>query len=206
MAELPADRCPYPRPFPPEFDDCPVFQPAWFVAASTREQPLGEHLSCVHLRAGESSHNMFYAQCGLGDPASRVRWLDQVGTARLEKLRRLQLEFEQISSRYRPLLVSAKARVLAHLDERAAQLTFDQLLDEFTTACSGFLTANNTRFVEVGLPVGPLSDLINQILEDWRSSRALDPPQLTDEQLRRFTPESRVLLGRSLAGNDAHSS
>src|SRR5579864_124423 len=112
VQRLPADLCPYPRPFAMSFAGCAAFQPQVFVAATSRGEPLGTHVGCVHLRAGELERNKFYARYALGEEAERRRWLEQVGQGRLEILRGLQDEFEEIGERYRAPLVAAKARSL----------------------------------------------------------------------------------------------
>ena len=47
--ERPADECPFPKPFPSEFSDCPAFQSRQFIPLDTRYQPLDPVITCRHL-------------------------------------------------------------------------------------------------------------------------------------------------------------
>jgi hypothetical protein len=69
------DRCPYEKPFPPGFDDCPAFRPVQFQPRNLHEEPLPPVLTCRHLGAGWSSESdSFYPRCALGDAEARRRW------------------------------------------------------------------------------------------------------------------------------------
>jgi hypothetical protein len=72
-----ADRCVYPRPFPDDFDACPAFQATNFIAADSRNKPLGTWRTCGHLGTGDDLENRgrFYPRCGLGDQRQRWQWL-----------------------------------------------------------------------------------------------------------------------------------
>jgi hypothetical protein len=72
-----ADRCVYPRPFPDDFDACPAFQATNFIAADSRNKPLGTWRTCRHLGTGDDLENRgrFYPRCGLGDQRQRLQWL-----------------------------------------------------------------------------------------------------------------------------------
>jgi hypothetical protein len=45
----PDDECPYPRPFPADFNSCPAYQPRQFIPLDTLYQPLDPVLTCRHL-------------------------------------------------------------------------------------------------------------------------------------------------------------
>jgi hypothetical protein len=68
----PADACPYPRPFPPGFDECDTFDAQMWVPLDSHFQPLRATRTCRHLSVG-SSGEAFYARCALGDAAARAR-------------------------------------------------------------------------------------------------------------------------------------
>ena len=73
---LPPDACPYPKPFPRDFDDCPAFQPRPFMAIDMRYQPLPPSWTCRHLqvaRRQEAPHG-YYSVCAIGDATARGRW------------------------------------------------------------------------------------------------------------------------------------
>jgi len=76
MAKLPADACPYPRPFPAEFAECPLYEAGRYAPADSEEVPLGLIWICRHLvtrtfnKHGVTHH---YAACQFGGRAARGR-------------------------------------------------------------------------------------------------------------------------------------
>ena len=193
----PPDNCPYPRPFPADFSACPTFQAQRFVAATTQEQPLGIHLSCVHLRVGEHAHNRFYAQCALGTAAERRAWLRQVGDRRVETMRRLGIEFNELyGGQTEPLLAAKAAAISAPDDPRAAE-ELERRLSELSAAMDEFMAAEARALEEIGFPVATLRIFIDEVLERWRESPRLGSPPISEEQLEGFPPELRSFLGGS---------
>ena len=49
MARPPADACPYPRPFPDGFAECPLYDGERYVPADSKESPLGPIWTCCQL-------------------------------------------------------------------------------------------------------------------------------------------------------------
>lgn len=193
------DRCPYPRPFPEDFSECPAFQQQTFVAATTHEQPLGTHLTCAHLRVGERAHNRYYAQCALGTAAQRHAWVRRVGEERLDTMRRLSAEFERQYAGFAESVVAAKAAAIAAPDDAAAQAAFDKRLTTFDASLRQFLGDHAAEYEALGFPVASLEDLLDQVLAAWRSSPRLGSPGVDEEQLAKFAPDLRTFLGGSLA-------
>lgn len=193
------DRCPYPRPFPAGFSDCPAFQPQQFVAATTHEQPLGTHLSCTHLRVGERGHHRYYAQCAIGTEAERRAWVGRVGERRLETMRRLSAEFEKRYAGYAEAAAAAKAAALASPDDPVAQRAFDEELRRVSGAATEFIAEHAPEYEALGFPVGSLTELLDKALAAWRESAHLATPEVDEEQLEKFAPDLRTFLGGSLA-------
>jgi hypothetical protein len=69
----PADECPFARPFPEGFDECPTFGPQPFVPIDMSYRPLPPMLTCTHLlsRTLPKGKVGWYAACKLGDEAAR---------------------------------------------------------------------------------------------------------------------------------------
>ena len=193
----PPDNCPYPRPFPADFSACPTYQAQRFVAATTREQPLGMHLSCVHLRVGEHAHNRFYAQCALGTADGRRAWLRQVGDRRVETMRRLSIEFTEMYGGQTEPLLAAKAAAISAPDDPTAAEELERRLTELSTAVDEFLAAESRTLEEIGFPVAALRVFIDGVLERWRESPRLGSPPIAQEQLEGFPAELRSFLGGS---------
>src|ERR1700694_3027969 len=93
------DRCVYPRPFAEDFADCAAFQATSFIAADSRNKQLGTWRTCRHLITGNAleTRGRFYPRCALGNSEQRLQWLAQVSPARLDVVRALQEEFDQVS-------------------------------------------------------------------------------------------------------------
>jgi hypothetical protein len=77
----PADRCPYARPFPPDFDACLVYERADYLPVDTRHDALQSVLTCANLAVKPGPQGgAFYGACRLGDEADRRRWAAKLGT------------------------------------------------------------------------------------------------------------------------------
>src|SRR5579862_1958605 len=119
---VPSDRCPFSRDFEQETIACPAFQRAQFIAATSYGKPLGTHIACAHLTAGEMQTNQFYPRCSLGSDPERVSWLTMMGPARLEMQRALGAEFERLYPDSLRKLIAAKAEALAEApDSRSSR-------------------------------------------------------------------------------------
>ena len=77
LIDLNPDRCPYPRPFPEDFADCPAYQAITFIATDSENKPLGSWTTCRHLSAGHDVENRgrFFPRCALGTRDQRLQWL-----------------------------------------------------------------------------------------------------------------------------------
>lgn len=200
------DRCPYHRPFPEGFHDCPTFQRQQFVALTTQEQPLSVHISCVHLRVGEQARNRFYAQCALGTAVDREGWLRQVGERRVAMMRELQVEFAQMYGDVSlEELTAAKAAAIAAPDDAATAENLERLLAELSVAMRNFIESRAAMLEGAGFPVESLQALIDDILERWRVSPRVGTPPVDAEQLEPFAPELRPFLGGSMHEEQARA-
>lgn len=86
MPRLPSDACPYPRPFPQTFVECPLYDGERYVPADSLESPLTPIWMCRHLvtriftREGVDHH---YAACEFGGRRARRRQMLVDGIKRL---------------------------------------------------------------------------------------------------------------------------
>lgn len=189
-----ADRCPYRRPFGADFDDCPTYQAVTFVAADSKNQPLGAWNTCRHLVAGNDleQRGRFYPRCELGSREQRLQWLAKVTPAKLEAVRALQEEFDQLSLPHREQLVDARARL-----QSPGQATgeLEGLIEAFLQTIDRFLVENAARFEDVGLPAQPLAQLIKEWLWAWGRTPDLVVPRLSERTLQAVTSPARPFLG-----------
>jgi hypothetical protein len=77
MGKLPGDACPYPRPFPEDFRDCPAFERTTSRPVGSPEAQTNTVVSCANLTVGTfwdgTTHH--YGQCRLGDRVARLALL-----------------------------------------------------------------------------------------------------------------------------------
>ena len=74
MGKFPDDACPYPRPFPDEFQECPTFER---VTLSSIRKIAAPSSTCANLNVGRffDGTNHRYGRCKLGDSAARLERL-----------------------------------------------------------------------------------------------------------------------------------
>ena len=192
-----ADRCVYPRPFPDGFDACPAYQATTFVAADSRNKPLGTWHTCRHLGTGNDLENRgrFYPRCALGDQQQRMQWLAQVSPAKLDVVRALQAEFDQLSQPHRQRLFDARARLHSGPASAAREPELERVINGFLTTIDRFLDENDERFRDVGLPAEPLRQLIKEWVWAWVRTPELATPRLNEERLDAFKGPVRAFLG-----------
>jgi anti-anti-sigma regulatory factor len=191
------DRCIYPRPFAEDFADCPAYQATSFLATDSRNQPLGEWRTCRHLTAGNQLENRgrFYPRCALGSRAQRLQWVAQVSPARVDVVRALQDEFDGFSLPHRRQLSEARSRLHAGSRSRATEAEAQALIDRFLQAIDRFLSANEARFQDVGLPTEPLRHLIREWVIAWVRTPEMTALRLTDAPADAFTNPVRAFVG-----------
>jgi hypothetical protein len=75
----PADECPWPRPFPEGFDQCPIYAARPYRATDSRDRPLPPVLTCLYLisRPFDQPKAGWYGACEIGDAAERRAYLER---------------------------------------------------------------------------------------------------------------------------------
>jgi anti-anti-sigma regulatory factor len=166
-----SDRCPYPRPFAPDFEACPAFHAVTYVVADSTENPIGSVVSCRHLVGGSlpNTRGRYYARCALGPATDRRGWVQRIGAERLSKVRALQTEFDIFSRPYREELMRARAEA-ARARSSDAERRLERTMSDFLEAVAGFLAEHEERFREVALPIGPLKHLLHEWSWAWASA------------------------------------
>ena len=185
-ASEPHDRCRFGRDFDRATVDCPAFQRAQFIAATSYGKPLGTHVACSHLLVGELTTNQFYPRCSLGSELDRMSWLETMGPRRIEVLRALNAEFETLYPDSLRQLIAAKAVALAGPpDDRPGRLALAAVLREFLAEFSAFVNANADRIAEIGVSPHDLTVRAARVLGEWQHSSRLDLPGLDEQSILR---------------------
>jgi hypothetical protein len=181
MAGNQADVCPYSRPFPADFDECPAFQPAEFIALDIRYEPLPPVWTCRHL-AAKSLH-----------------WVEEVRRQRLDKIRALGVDLSQATRELLPQLWAAKGdelRKLAEgLDVSEEMRALDEIRGRYMKTAKVFFEERSAVLAEINLPLDLVLQLVDAALADFVGAKAI-PGQyrVPDELLDRFPEDVRVIL------------
>ena len=194
--ERPAAECPYPKPFPVDFVDCPAFQPRQFIPLDTFYQPLEPVVTCRHLRTQPlSQHHRWYASCALGDADARRRWVRELGSVRLERIRALQSRVGAVIAPYTPRLWSLKGQQLRAIhdgrDTAVVTAQLRALAGEATADLDRFLNLQASAFADVDMPIEAARHLIHVAIDRFIETRYAGEIsfEVPDDALQRF-PES----------------
>ncbi|HEY0493043.1 MAG TPA: hypothetical protein VGD57_06215 [Candidatus Dormibacteraeota bacterium] len=160
----PPDACPYPKPFPADFDDCPAFQPRQFIPLDTLYQPLQPVLTCRHLetRALRERYR-WYGACALGDAEARRRWAIEVGSNRLARISELQRQMGQAIGSDMQRLWQLKGQQLQAYrngsDASALTTELRELSDHGIGELTSYLGSHSELLAEVGVPLDTMIQL-----------------------------------------------
>lgn len=207
FASEPRDRCRFGGDFDRSTVECPAFQRAPFIAATSYGKPLGTHVACSHLMVGELATNQFYPRCSLGSDIERMRWLARMGPGRIEVLRALSAEFESSYADSLRELIAAKAAALADTPtDRSGHAALTSVVRRFIDDFNEFVRRHADRIAEIGISPSDLAIGATRSLLGWQHTRRLDLPGLDDQSMLRadgpHTPGDEHLL---LDGGDRPS-
>jgi hypothetical protein len=199
--ERPADECPYPKPFPAEFEGCPAFQARQFIPLDTMYQPLDPVLTCRHLetRALAQRHR-WYAACALGDTDARRRWVKELGTIRLDRIRALQRQLGSVIEPFSAELWRLKGQQLrAFRDGRDTERVTQQLRElagRMGQDSDKFIGENAEAFAAVDMPVDAARHLVHVAIDrfvemQFASEVSFEVP---DDALQRFPEPVRTFF------------
>jgi hypothetical protein len=212
---MPADACPFPRPFPPDFDGCPAYQPRSFIALDLRYRPLPPVMICQHLevRPTAKTAHRYYGRCGIGDAAAREQWVDQVRAQRVQKLRDLGAEIVLLTEPLLTGLWEAKGRQLEAqgTGRDAASLTraLRESVERIRSKIVTFLREHRTELEDAGLPYQATLEIVDAMLDRFVTHPSTDVPVgIPAELLSRFPEAVRIFFDPQVGqhpGPDANS-
>ena len=150
----PADECPYPKPFPPDFMDCPAYQATQMVTLDISHRPLGLVMTCRHLesRLMPNTNYRWYGACVLGDAEARRRWSNAVGVDRLHDISSLRQEVSALSMPYVQRLIELKATPVRD-NPLAHSRQLQGVVDEFMTKMTNLLRERKPVLDDLHLPL-----------------------------------------------------
>jgi len=167
----PIERCPWPRPFPADFDACRAYQPADFVVADSLNRALGSERTCHHLGVGSSGNGhgpRYYPRCALGDNAARHGWLAAVRPERAAVRRALREDFDRETRADRERLFAATARAGAAPGSAAERAELESAREAMRERARRFVAEHAEQIADAGQAAAPLFG----VLDHWAAPTA----------------------------------
>ena len=190
----PADECPCPKPFPPDFADCPAYQATQMVTLDISHRPLGSVMTCRHLegRLMPSTNYRWYGGCVLGDAEARRRWSNAVGVERLHDISTLRQEVSALSIPYVHRLIELKG-MPASDNPVAHARQLQGVVDEFMTKMSALLRERKPVLDDLHLPVDACIRLLGIAIDRFAKQGLTESEwEVPDEVLVLFPDDVRA--------------
>ncbi|HXA29794.1 MAG TPA: hypothetical protein VN193_13730 [Candidatus Angelobacter sp.] len=202
MTTRPTDACPYARPFPPGFRDCPAYRSARLMPFDSRYRPLKPERTCQHLEVGiTSAAGRYYARCAVGTAEDRHHWRDPERERLVAEAEALSEVMEVRMGVQTETLWLLKARQLQAFDSASGGGGAEAATGELERACRRFLVdfealmeEEMERLDRLNLPLATVVELIREILLRWIPQRSAEQPGIPDELVERFPEQAWWLL------------
>jgi DNA-binding CsgD family transcriptional regulator len=213
----PADECPYPKPFPPGFVECPAYQATQMVTLDISHRPLGAVWTCRHLesRLMPKTDYRWYGACAVGDAEARRRWSAAIGADRLHEINQLRQEVSSLSGPYIQRLIDLKsaqqagaagaesatpAAVRVHARQMSRQI--EGVVDEFMTEIMRLLQSRKAVLDELHLPLRAVLQLVRTAIDRFVEQGLTEPRwEVPDEVLTLFPDDIRSYFHPRPAGD-----
>lgn len=196
----PRDECPYSRPFPEGFAECPAYQPMEMVALDLGYRPLGRLWTCRHLSPQRHAEDdRWYGSCVVGDADERERWAAALGHKRLQKLQALWQEMAAMTAPFVERLWRHKRQQLelieAGKDASAETGQLRAMTRRMIVKLDALLEQRRGLLEELSLPEAACHELIQVALDRLVTQHTVDfQLEVPDEVLSRFSPEMRLFF------------
>ena len=197
----PEDECPYPKPFPPGFVECPAYEATQMVTLDISHRPLGAVWTCRHLesRLMPNTDYRWYGACAIGDAAARRRWSAAIGADRLYEISQLRQEVSAVSGPYIQRLIELKS---AEQPEARQGGQMQGVVDEFMTEMMRLLQSRKTVLDELHLPLRAVLQLVRIAIDRFVEQGLSEPEwEVPDEVLTQFPDDIRSYFRPRQAGD-----
>ncbi|HYM96181.1 MAG TPA: helix-turn-helix transcriptional regulator [Candidatus Sulfotelmatobacter sp.] len=195
----PRDECPYSRPFPEAFSDCPAYQALEMVSLDISYRPLGRLWTCRHLAPKQEAVDRWYASCHVGGADNRERWAAALGRERLQKIDTLQRELASVTASFLDPLWRHKRHqlelVAAGADATAQTERLQATTRRLARRIDILLRQHRALLDEVHLPEVACRELIRVALDRLVTQQSVDfQLDVPDEVLALFPPDMRLFF------------
>lgn len=211
----PADECPYPKPFPPGFAECPAYQATQMITLDISHRPLGAVWTCRHLesRLMPNTDYRWYGVCVIGDAEARRLWSQSVGPGRLYEISQVRQEVSALSGPYIQRLMELKTAQqaaperggsvsVADAQQRARAIShqINGVVDEFMTDIAHLLQERKAVLDQLHLPLRACLQLIRIAIDRFVQQGLTEPEwEVPDEVLTLFPDDIRSYFRPSRA-------
>ena len=198
----PADECPYPKPFPPGFVECPAYEATQMVTLDISHRPLGAVWTCRHLesRLMPNTDYRWYGACAIGDAAARRRWSAAIGADRLYEISQLRQEVSAVSGPYIQRLIELKNAQQPEAGQGLGQM--QGVVDEFMTEMMRLLQSRKAVLDELHLPLRAVLQLVRVAIDRFVEQGLSEPEwEVPDEVLTQFPDDIRSYFRPRQAGD-----
>jgi hypothetical protein len=202
MNTRPADECPFPRPFPPGFRDCPAYRYARLMPLDSRYRPLQPERTCQHLQVGSAATaGRYYARCAVGTAEDRARWGDPERERLLAEAEALTAIMEARLGDATQELWAAKARQLQALNSpspsghaEVATAELERAVRRYLVGIEAVFEDEIARLERLNLPLDTCMELLRELLQRWIPQRSAETLPIPDELVERFPEQAWWLL------------
>jgi hypothetical protein len=193
------DRCPYHRPFSPDFDSCPAFQLTPFAPLDTRRQPLRPSWTCFNLTVRRHPASGYYACCRVGDQAARERWAEGEQAELMAALRRLRSGFNEATAPHFRRFWEVKARQVQigarQPERRAAEAELATVTREFEAAFRRFFESHEEELARFDMTAELAMEIVRTSLSQLAERKSVEADwSLSDDLRRRLPPRARAFF------------
>jgi len=198
----PADECPYPKPFPPGFVECPAYEATQMVTLDISHRPLGAVWTCRHLesRLMPNTDYRWYGACAIGDAEARRRWSAAIGADRLYEISQLRQEVSAVSGPYIQRLIELKRAEQSEARPGVGQM--QGVVDEFMTEMMRLLQSRKAVLDELHLPLRAVLQLVRVAIDRFVEQGLSEPEwEVPDEVLTQFPDDIRSYFRPRQAGD-----
>jgi hypothetical protein len=201
MSTRPDDECPYPRPFPPGFRDCPAYRSARLIALDSRYRPLPPSRTCQHLDVGSTATSgRYYARCAVGTAADRARWGGPQRERLLADAEAVTAALERHTGGLSDELWAAKGRQLRAIqaddavEREQATAELQRIADAMLAGLGEALDAEQERLERLSLPKDTTIAFLRAVIDRFVQQSSAEPVAIPDEWVERFPEQAWWLL------------
>lgn len=196
----PADACPFARPFPAGFDQCPTFAHEPFLVRDSQHRELAVVGTCRHLTARSLDGGLagYYAACGIGDAAARERHAKEGERRRAAEVRKLGRDLGESTRELTRQLWEVKGEQLRARREGRRTESHTRRMQSLRAAyeehARAFFIQRAARLRELDVPEEACVALVVGILDEWITTPSLEGAYAPSRDLlSRFPVRVRTL-------------